>query len=256
MTSSSADSTAAHAGQGAPPKRLIRNYLLNPKFQLKYTAMICGVALVLTTGLSAVVFRNANAARDQSNAAVSQAERAFRESKTSAEVLQQNALMSAGDNPELIAQIRRDLQRAETELTTKLTEARHSREQIELNYARTRLTLLLGGAMLVLLLGLSGVVITHKVVGPVFKMKRLLRTVGGGKLDIRERLRKGDELEDLFEAFMDMVNALRKTQSDEIAQLEAAIADAKSAGASESAIAKLETLRDRMKATLGETTSA
>jgi nitrate/nitrite-specific signal transduction histidine kinase len=256
MTSSSADSTAAHAGQGSPPKRRIRNYLLNPKFQLKYTAMICGVALVLTTGLSAVVFRNANAARIQSTAAVSQAERAFRESKTSAEVLQQNALMNAGDNPELIAQINGDLRRAESELTTKLAEARHSREEIERNYTRTRLTLLLGGALLVLLLGLSGVVITHKVVGPVFKMKRLLRKVGAGKLDIRERLRKGDELEDLFEAFMDMVTALKKTQTDEIAQLEAAIADAKTAGAPASAIEKLETLRDRMKATVGESASS
>jgi hypothetical protein len=251
MTSSSADSTAAHAGQGAPPKRLLRNYLLNPRFQLKYTAMICGVALVLTTGLSAVVFRNANAARIQANAAVSQAERAFRESKTSAEVLHTNAMMNAADNPELIAQINRDLHRAESELTTKLAEARHSREEIELNYSRTRLTLVLGGALLVLLLGLSGIVITHKVVGPIFKLKRLLRTVGSGKLDIHERLRKGDELEDLFDAFLSMVNALKRSQSEEIAQLEAAIADAKSAGAPSSSIEKLEALRDRMRAVLG-----
>ncbi len=251
MTSTSADSTAAHAGQGAPPKRLLRNYLLNPKFQLKYTAMICGVALVLTSGLSAVVFRNANAARIQANNAVSQAERAFRESKTSAEVLHTNAMMNAPDNPELIAQINRDLHRAETELTAKLAEAHNSREEIERNYARTRLTLLFGGALLVLLLGVSGIVITHKVVGPIFKIKRLLRTVGSGKLDIHERLRKGDELEDLFDAFMGMVNALRRAQSEEIAQLEAAIADAKSSDAPASSIEKLEALRDRMRATLG-----
>lgn len=252
MTSSSADSTAAHRGQGAQPKRHLRNYLLDPRFQLKYSAMICGVALVLTTGLSAVVFRHANAARSQATAAVSQAELAFRESKTSAELLQQNALMNAGDNPELIAQINADLRRNESELATRLADARRQREEIERNYARTRLTLLVGGALLVLLLGLSGIVITHKVVGPVFKMKRLLRTVGSGKLDIRERLRKGDELGDLFEAFMDMVHALKKTQSDELALLEAAIADAKTVGAPSSTIEKLETLRDRMKASLGD----
>lgn len=251
MTSSSADSTAAHAGQGAPPKRLLRNYLLNPRFQLKYTAMICSVALVLTSGLSAVVFHNANAARMQANNAVSQAERAFRESKTSAEVLQQNAIVNAGDNPELIAQINRDLRRAENELTAKLAEARQARESIELNYSRTRLTLLLGGALLVLLLGISAIVITHKVVGPVFKLKRLLRTVGSGKLDIRERLRKGDELEDLFDAFISMVESLRRSQSSEIEQLEAAISAAKSASAPDSVIEKLEALRDKMRAALG-----
>lgn len=251
MTSSSADSTAAHAGQGAPPKRLLRNYLLDPRFQLKYTAMICSVALVLTSGLSAVVFHNANAARMQANNAVSQAERAFRESKTSAEVLQQNAIVSAGDNPELIAQINRDLRRAETELTAKLAEARQAREGIELSYSRTRLTLLLGGALLVLLLGILAIVITHKVVGPVFKLKRLLRTVGSGKLDIRERLRKGDELEDLFDAFISMVESLRRSQSSEIEQLEAAISAAKSASAPDSVIEKLEALRDKMRAALG-----
>lgn len=250
MTSSSADSTAAHTGQGAPPKRLLRNYLLNPRFQLKYTAMICGVALVLSSGLSAVVFHNANAARMQANNAVSQAERAFRESKTSAEVLQQNAIVSAGDNPELIAQINRDLHRAETELTSKLAEARQARESIELNYARTRLTLLLGCALLVLLIGISAIVITHKVVGPVFKLKRLLRTVGSGNLDIRERLRKGDELEDLFEAFISMVESLRRSQQGELEQLESAIAAARSANAPDSLIENLESLRDKMRATL------
>jgi methyl-accepting chemotaxis protein len=249
-TPTTADHTASHGAQSGPPKRLLRNYLLDPRFQLKYTAMICGVAFVLTAGLSAVVFRNADAARRQAENAVSQAERAFRESKTSAEVLHTNAMMNAGDNPELIAQINGDLRRAESELTTKLAEARRSREEIESNYRRTRLTLLVGGLLLVLLLGLSGIVITHKVVGPVFKMKRLLRTVGKGNLDIRERLRKGDELEDLFAVFMEMVDSLRRAQSEEIAQLEAAIADARAAGAPSSSIEKLEALLQRMRSAL------
>jgi hypothetical protein len=250
ITTSSADNTAAHGAQGAPPKRLLRNYLLNPRFQLKYTAMICGVALVLSTGLSVIVFRNANAARIQAEHAVSQAEVAFRESKTSAEILHTNTMMNVGDNPELVAQINRDLRRAEAELTAKLAESRQSRENIERNYARLKITLFVGVALLVLLLGLSGIVITHKLVGPVFKLKRLLRTVGKGNLDIRERLRKGDELEDLFEVFLEMVNSLRKSQSDEIAQLDAAIADARAGNAPASSIEKLEALRARMQATL------
>jgi nitrogen fixation/metabolism regulation signal transduction histidine kinase len=217
--------------------------------------MLCGVALVLTTGLSVVVFRNADAARVQATSAVTQAERAFRESKTSAEVLHTNAMMNAGDNPELVAQINGDLRRAEAELTSKLDEAHRSREAIERNYRMTRYTLLFGGALLVFLLGLSGIVITHKLVGPVFKLKRLLRAVGSGKLDIHERLRKGDELEDLFEVFLGMVDSLRSTQAAEIAQLEAAIADAKTSGVASSTVDKLTTLLERMKATLGSDAS-
>lgn len=250
ITSTSADNTAGHGAHGAPPKRLLRNYLLNPRFQLKYTGMICGVALVLSTALGAIVFRNANSARMQAENAVSQAERAFRESKTSAEVLHTNTMMNAADNPELVAQINRDLRRAESELTAKLAEARHSREEIERGYARTRVTLIVGVGLMVFLLGLLGIVITHKLVGPVFKLKRLLRTVGKGNLDIRERLRKGDELEDLFDVFLEMVQSLRKSQSDEIAQLDAAIADARAGNAPASSIEKLEALRARMQSAL------
>ena len=49
-----------------------------------------------------------------------------------------------------------------------------------------------------------GIVITHRIVGPVHKMKRLLRRVSTGRLAIEERLRKGDELEDLFDTFLQM----------------------------------------------------
>jgi geranylgeranyl reductase len=57
----------------------------------------------------------------------------------------------------------------------------------------------------------AGIVFTHKVAGPIFKMKRLLRQVGAGKLVLRERLRKGDELQHFFEVFEEMVAELRKT---------------------------------------------
>ncbi|MEJ7735427.1 MAG: HAMP domain-containing protein, partial [Polyangiaceae bacterium] len=57
--------------------------------------------------------------------------------------------------------------------------------------------------------------------GPIFKMKRLLREVGQGKLILRERLRKGDELQHFFETFEKMVDALREHQQGEIAKVDA-----------------------------------
>ena len=73
---------------------------------------------------------------------------------------------------------------------------------------------------MVVALGMLGIVFTHKVAGPIFKMKRLLRQVGEGKLVVRERLRKGDELQHFFEVFETMVGELRKHQEAEIARVD------------------------------------
>ena len=55
-------------------------------------------------------------------------------------------------------------------------------------------------------------------------MKRLLRQVGEGKLILRERLRKGDELQHFFETFEKMVDALREHQKAEIAKVDQILA--------------------------------
>ena len=63
---------------------------------------------------------------------------------------------------------------------------------------------------MVILIGLLGIYFTHKVVGPIYKMKLLLRQVGDGKLTFRGGLRKGDELQDFFEVFASMVEQLKR----------------------------------------------
>lgn len=77
--------------------------------------------------------------------------------------------------------------------------------------------------LLVLLIGLAGIVVTHKVAGPIYKMKRQLREVGAGKLRIPAPLRKGDDLVEFFGAFEKMVISLRQRQQAEIDRLEQAL---------------------------------
>jgi len=102
-------------------------------------------------------------------------------------------------------------------------------------------------AALVLIIGMCGVWFTHKIAGPVYKMKMLLRQVGDGRLVFQGRLRKGDELQDFFEAFSSMVDKLRDRQAREVAELEAAIRMAGEAGASQESLAKVQLVRDEMK---------
>lgn len=109
------------------------------------------------------------------------------------------------------------------------------------------LLMIVGGiAILVLSLGVTGIIVTHRVVGPAFKMKSLFRHVADGHLKLYGRLREGDELQDVFLEFERMIEKLRANQRDEITQLESVIARAREASAPTTVVDDLVALRDRM----------
>jgi len=87
---------------------------------------------------------------------------------------------------------------------------------------KLRTILWISGAWLVLAVFLAGVtiVLTHKISGPAFKMKRLLGNIDGDHLQLWERLRKGDELQHTFTAFDEMVRRLRESRHQDIEVLE------------------------------------
>ena len=89
-----------------------------------------------------------------------------------------------------------------------------------------------------------------KVVGPAYKLKLLLRQVGEGQLKVAGQLRKGDELQDVFEEYAHMVESLRTAQRAEIAALSEAIETCAQAGAPESGLTRLREVRDRMQRAL------
>jgi methyl-accepting chemotaxis protein len=60
--------------------------------------------------------------------------------------------------------------------------------------------------LVVLFFGVISIFITHRLAGPVFAIKRMLKTLGHGDLSARIRLRKGAELQDLADAVNDMAH--------------------------------------------------
>jgi nitrogen fixation/metabolism regulation signal transduction histidine kinase len=104
--------------------------------------------------------------------------------------------------------------------------------RVERRQAALRIALLGVLLALVAAIGVAGIVFTHKIAGPIFKMKRLFRNVGEGKLVLREKLRKGDELQHFFEAFESMVNNLGEKQKREIEQIDAVLAKFDTSGES------------------------
>ncbi|MCA9673164.1 MAG: hypothetical protein KC503_46545 [Myxococcales bacterium] len=87
---------------------------------------------------------------------------------------------------------------------------------------RTRLLILVGFATLfALLICAYGIVMTHKIAGPLFKIKRYINDIEQNRLDELWPLRRTDQLQEFFTAFRDMHGALRARVEGDVAALEA-----------------------------------
>jgi len=113
-----------------------------------------------------------------------------------------------------------------------------------------RNAIILGVLFLTLVLGLTGIVVTHRVVGPTYRMRRLFAHVGEGRLEINTGIRKGDELQELFQSFAEMVESLRDQRSEEIDQLEETLVKMQAAGVQSPHITELRAAIDRIRKTV------
>lgn len=220
-------------------KRSIKNYLIDSRFQLKYTSFIVLIAVVISGVMGAFLYRTSQKVVEESSKVVEESRKVSDVVKMT---IKDDPVYSA--NPELAASFQQSS--AESD--------RHVEEQQKqlVRQQQTMLNSLVGGlALMVVLIGLLGIYFTHKVAGPIYKMKMLLRQVGEGKLVFQGRLRKGDELQDFFDAFATMVEKLRERQQAEVNQLDAALRLASgNASADQESIAKVQLVRDEMKRAL------
>lgn len=228
---------------GAHPQRRKQSYLLDPRFQLKWTGYLVAVVLAVMTSLGWIIGRTASDAATSAGIAVEQAKKAAEESRTNSILARQSVMLAAPEMATVMNESLEDLDKKEAANVAEI-----QRRAVEVKNGQRDLQFLLaaaGIALLVLLVGM-GVVITHRIVGPVHKMKRLLRKVSTGRLVIEERLRKGDELEDLFDTFLQMTYSLRAMQRARLATLDSTLKRAEATNAPEEVIEGLRALRAQM----------
>src|SRR5512138_3904623 len=84
-------------------------------------------------------------------------------------------------------------------------------------------------ALLALALGLLGVVMTHRVAGPVAVMGHYVRVLARGAFPRMRTLRKTDELRSFFEVFIDAVGRLKERETRHVELLETTLARMKAA---------------------------
>jgi nitrogen fixation/metabolism regulation signal transduction histidine kinase len=229
----------------ASPRRS-KSYLLDPRFQLKWTGYLVVVVVCVMTALGFVIARTAGHASDTASLAVREAEKAYEESKSNNILTRRTMQLAGGDNPALQAVMDESLGEVDTQSERNLADVRNRQADIASDRQNLRVLLLGTGAALLVLLTLMGIVITHRIVGPVHKMKRLLRRVSTGRLAIEERLRRGDELEDLFDTFLQMTYSLRAMQTARLATLDTTLRRAEELSTPQEIIDGMRALRAQL----------
>ncbi len=193
---------------GDKKQRRMRNYLIDLRFQLKYTGMVLLVTVSVASGLGYVAYG-----------------------------------LSQGQTEALTAAIA-----AQPDLDADT--ASYLEEGAQQEDRKIRNAIVAGVLLLTVALGFTGIIVTHRVVGPAYRMKRLFAHVGEGKFEVVTGIRKGDELQELFHSFADMVESLRDQRSEEIEQLEQTLIKMESAGVQSTHITELRAVLERIRKTV------
>jgi hypothetical protein len=185
--------TAKNPGGKKAYKRRWSNYLLNKKLQLRYVAFVTVLSAIICGALGYLIYNQANQA--------------------SSRILDSAGELSEGDedSKELYAAIDDRLKADDSGLIVKMS---------------------IIAVLLVVVLSLYLVVMTHKVAGPLYKVSNYFDKMAVGKLGEVWNLRKGDQLQDFYNAFKEMHDAVRKRAQEENEQVAAFLKACDDAGVS------------------------
>ncbi len=239
--------TAAPATTGTY-KRQARNFLLDARFQLKFASYIVGITLVLAALLGIFLYRTTSHLFAQAQSAVDARSSAAESSRELGIATLNNDLANNLDNPELMKQLQERSDAIDKTFEAEKALVIETKANLVKQQEYTLLGLIASLVAFILIVGFGTIVTTHRIVGPLFRVKRMANEVAAGKIrPPTYGLRPGDELKDVFDSFSNMVTKLRERQVDDLARVEAAIAAARAGGAPTDA---LEAVRASMQARL------
>jgi len=237
----------------APPRRRLRNFLLEPRFQLKFTAYIVAVSLLMASLLGTFLWQNTQALLSETEQAVEARSQAAISSRELSQAMLTNQLVEQMDDPAFAAQLEAESARIDAEYEREhqavLTQRADLVRRQQLGWVA------LAGALLAFIVGcaLATIVVTHKVVGPLLRIGRLVNDVGAGRYLLpTHALRDGDELKSLFTDVANMVQSLRDAQTEDLSQIQRVMRRAQQVGAPQEVLSELEMMGDRIRARLGE----
>ncbi len=251
-------------GQPVKYKRHLRNYLIDRRFQLKYTSMIMILSLTLIVALGVLLYLQVLATVKENAVAVKMSAEAARVSADAAKVSEENAEIVIAQalsddyfkNPEITKKFVADMKKPAQEVAAQaqlMDEQARNMEGKSADFEKRAhqlpLLVLAFGLTFLFFLFLLSIFITHRISGPVYKISKLMSEVDGDSLHVDGALRTGDEMWNLFKAFNSMIERLRKHQSTEatrIGELLDALEHAKDGEGRKKLIDEIRGFREKM----------
>lgn len=231
----------------APYKRRLRNFLLDARFQLKFASYIVGITMVLSAFLGIFLYKNALNLFTQVDGAVEARSKAAETSKALSQATLNNDIARNMDNPDFTKEMTERSEKIDKEYEREKNAIVEARKDLFKQQQATAVGLAGTLFAFILVVGLGAIVATHRIVGPLFRVKRMAREVAGGKvIPPTYGLRPSDELKDVFDSFADMVTKLRDRQLADASEIEKALAQLRTT--SPDTAKQLEALIETMKA--------
>jgi nitrogen fixation/metabolism regulation signal transduction histidine kinase len=219
------DQSPTPTSQRARPRRQLRNFLLDAPFQLKFAGYFVSLTLVVAAGLGVLLVRTTNSLFEQVNASVESRARAAQASRELGTCSLNNELTQNLSDPAFAATLEERSKAIDAAFEAEEAAVRQQRTELMRQQKRTLWVLASLLVAFIAAIGVVAIVITHRIVGPLFRLRRMARDVAEGRLGIPPfGLRPGDELQEVFETFSEMVLALRKQAQDQVTALDAASA--------------------------------
>lgn len=232
-------------------KRRWRNFLLEPRFQLKFTVYLVAVSVVIAALLGVFLFRNTQELLDAATSAVEARSKAAEASRELSNATLANEVLLRMDDPGFVTRLK---------LASQEIDARYEKEgaaiitqRAELVRHQQRTWLVLGGSLggMLMLITLVSIVLTHRVAGPLMRIRRMVTDVAAGQLRPPPYgLREKDELKDIFDATRGMIHSLRKQQEDDLLVISHAVERARQQGMTGEWLDDLKALESRIRTRL------
>jgi methyl-accepting chemotaxis protein len=247
------------------PPQPTRDLPLDRSFQVRYSGYLVFLTLLVGLPLGVLLFRQMDEGMRLGHAALKAAgesNRAEREALGQARLLNRRLELEArrrdGKDPAQLALEQQANQREAHRIANRgksvaAAGARLKVQQAQLDDQRRVIlfTVSLGLAILVLMVSGFGILVTHRVMGPIRRLRQRFADVAEGRLEPPGPGGQGDELPALLGDFQAMMDRLREQQQHALDRLAAAIQKAEAEGATPELVAELKQALAALETTLG-----
>lgn len=244
--------------------RRLKNLLINRRYQLRFTLFMVGLSALLMVGLGTWVMREADEATTIGKASVAgvacpKVPALERRSTASDDDAELSAFRTGASKRRLVVIDESSLTKAippefpAVVVANWICQTNNGAAMAALDRGRTFIVweLIAAGVVLIIGLAIYGLVMTHRVAGPLYKLSLYFAKMRDGRYEQIQNLRKRDQLVAFYDHFRSAHAGVIKMERDDVAQIQAMLAAAEASGVTDhEAIVELRAVLQRKEKSL------